>query len=86
MQVGLKPLIDAFKSLQLIIHVMLINEYTFESQMAFFDTLLKIANFEVFEPDDLLSKTLPVLDEHASINPKFEDSGYQYSDFILNLG
>ena len=54
MQAGLKPLIEAFKSLQLIIHVMLIEEYTFESQQAFFDTLLKIANFEIFEPDDFL--------------------------------
>ena len=27
-----------------------------------------------------------MLDKHDSINIKFEDSGYQYSDFILNLG
>ena len=31
MSVGLKPLIDALKSLQIILHMMLIAEFTFEN-------------------------------------------------------
>ena len=33
-----------------------------------------------------MSKIFPVLDDDNPMNPKFGDTGYEYSDSILNMG
>ena len=83
--IGLKPLIDAVTHLQYILHIMLITAFTFELNKEFFDSLFKVSNFELFETTDLICDYLPI-EENDGISEHFQDTGYDYTDAILNMG
>ena len=48
--VGLKPILDSFKNIQVIVHYMLIDSFSLASCELFFSNLLMISNVQVFDP------------------------------------
>ena len=57
---GLKPLVDSFIHLQVIVHVMLINIFSFSSIENFYSYLLKISNAQMYDPSLILVSVLPI--------------------------
>lgn len=84
-QLVLKRLLDAFKSLQIIVHVMLIDLFSVAHCEVFFGYVLQISNLQFFDPSGPMVDTLPVF-ENEAINIHFEETGYEYSDSILSMG
>lgn len=85
LNIALKPLLDAFKNLQIIVHVMLIDLYSVAHTEAFFGFLLMVCNMQVINPSQLIKESLPV-DENEALNVRFEQTGYEFSDSILAMG
>ena len=59
-QVGLKRLIDSFKNLQIIVHIMLIDLFSVAHCEIFFGYLLNISNLQVYDPSETMTDALPV--------------------------
>ena len=59
-KLALKLFLDAFKNLQIIVHIVLIDLFTVAHCEVFFGFILKISNLEFFDPSKLMIDTLPV--------------------------
>ena len=59
-QLALKLFLDAFKNLQIIVHIVLIDLFTVAHCEVFFGFILRISNLELFDPSELMIDTLPV--------------------------
>lgn len=85
LNLALKPLLDAFKNLQIIVHIMLIDLYSVAHCETFFGYLLLVTNMEIYDPSEHFVENLPVV-ENDALNMHFEETGYEYSDSILSMG
>ena len=59
--IGLKPIIDSLKTLQIIVHYMLIVTFSVAQCEIFFSKLLLISNMQVFDPSSIFIEYLPVV-------------------------
>ena len=59
--IGLKPILDSFKNIQVILNIMLIDLFSVAICEVFFAKLLQIANIEVIDPSSWFIKYLPVI-------------------------
>ena len=71
--------------MQIIIHILLINEYCVSHTEVFVSFLLNIVSFELYDPAEDLAKALN-LEDNEPVNLLFESTGYERSDFVLNMG
>ena len=82
---ALKRLLDSFKHLQIIVHIMLIDVFTVAHCEVFIGYVLQISNLQLLDLSKPMAEILPVF-ENEAINLHFEKSGYEYSDSILSMG
>ena len=82
---ALKRLLDSFKHLQIIVHIMLIDVFTVAHCEVFIGYVLQISNLQLLDLSEPMVENLPV-NENEAINLHFEKSGYEYSDSILSMG
>ena len=71
--------------LQIVVHVILINIFCVSHAEAFFSFILNIVSFEFYDPADFLVDKFKA-DQNDPINEHFEMTGYERSDFTLNMG
>ena len=64
---------------------MLSRSFILENQKVYFDNLLVVNNYETFDPKPILCEYLPVY-ENKGVNSHLENTGYDNSDAILNMG
>ena len=83
-KLALKRLLESFKNLQIIVHIMLIDNFTVAHCETFFKFILMISNLELVDLTDVYSENLHVPKDEA-IDMHFEETGYEHSDFILCL-
>ena len=57
---ALKRLLDSFKHLQIIVHIMLIDLFSVAHCEIFFGYLLNISNLQVYDPSETMTDALPV--------------------------
>ena len=72
---GLKPLVDAFIHLQLIVHIMLLNLFTFASIESYYKYLLTVSNAEMYDAQPILTEILKI-EPSDPMNQHFSDTGY----------
>ena len=82
---ALKRLLDSFKNLQIVVHILLIDVFTVAHCEVFIVYVLQISNLQLFDLSKPIVEHLPV-NENEAINLHFERSGYEYSDSILSMG
>ena len=73
---ALKRLLDSFKHLQIIVHIMLIDVFTVAHCEVFIGYVLQISNLQLLDLSEPMVENLPV-NENEAINLHFEKSGYE---------
>ena len=71
--------------MQILIHIILINVYCAAHTEMYISYLLDIFSFEFFDPAEWISDSFNI-QENGPMNEHFESTGYERSDFILNMG
>ena len=68
---SIRPFLSAFKNLQIIVHIMLIDLFTVAHCEIFFEYILMATNLQVYDLSTYMAKYLPVVKNEA-MNLHFE--------------